>query len=164
MACEGCRKDLLGSCRGCNVECSFFALRTNQMSLPRGESLFPMVVFVFTLSPTIELLIPLNPNVSFWLLLSTGIPSTIYLSNSVPVPLRRSLSGEMSDAENVEPAHSDGTDDKTINPRHLKLPRARGKHATAFAGPSTQLSMKPEAIATITGSLQLESACMGTMG
>ena len=135
MACEGCRKDLLGSCRGCNVECSFFALRTNQMSLPRGESLFPMVVFVFTLSPTIALLIPLNPNVSFWLLLSTGIPSTIYLSNSVPVPLRRSLSGEMSDAENVEPAHSDGTDDKTINPRHLKLPRSSGRTCNGVCRP-----------------------------
>ena len=55
------------------------------------------------------------------------MPSAIYLPNPVPVPLRRSLSGEMSDAENVDPIHSDGTDDETIDPRHLKLPPSSGR-------------------------------------
>ena len=56
------------------------------------------------------------------------MPSAIYLPNPVvPVPLRRSLSGEMSDAEDVEPTHSDGTDDETIDPCHLMLPHSSGR-------------------------------------
>ena len=33
----------------------------------------------------------------------------------------------MSDAEDVEPTHSDGTDDETIDPRHLRLPPSSGR-------------------------------------
>ena len=100
-------------------------------------------------------------------LLSTGMPSAIYLPNPVvPVPLRRSLSGEMSDAEDVEPTHSDGTDDETINRRHLMLPHSSGR---TFNGGSCR-PFDPafyEARSNsyyIRGFLQLESACMGTMG
>ena len=61
MACDGCRKRFAWLlCSGCNIECSFFALRTNQMSLPRGEFVSHGFVLVFTLPPTIASLIPLN--------------------------------------------------------------------------------------------------------